>query len=131
MFFRGYVQRNLERGLGAVAGMVATGIVFGLFHLRFSQVVPLALIGIYMAYLAWRTGSVWIPILIHFVNNGAMVILAVVAGDDGGLATPGSGQIPWYLVLVGLGTFAACMYGLQRRSHAVIRQRSMQQTTVA
>ena len=123
VFFRGFVQRNLERGLGLVAGIVVTGAAFGFFHLRFSQAVPLALIGIYLAYLAWQTGSVWIPVLIHFVNNGAMVMLAARTNGEGMLGEVESGAVAWYLVAIGIVIFAACMYALRQRSRQLLRNR--------
>ena len=125
VFFRGFVQRNLERGLGLVAGIVVTGATFGFFHLRFSQAVPLVLIGIYLAYLAWQTGTVWIPVLIHFVNNGAMVLLATRTSGEGMLSEVESGTVAWYLVVVGIIVFSACMYALRRRSDQLLKSRSM------
>ena len=124
VFFRGFVQRNLERGLGMVTGIVVTGVAFGFFHLRFSQAVPLVLIGIYLAYLAWQTGSVWIPVLIHLVNNAAMVLLATQTGGEGMLSDFESGAVPWYLIPTGLIIFAACMYALRLRSGQTMRNRS-------
>ncbi len=123
VFFRGFVQRNMERGLGIAAGIVITGVIFGFFHLRFSQAVPLALIGIYLAYLAWQTGSVWIPVVIHFVNNGAMVFLAGKTGGDDMLSKVEGGAVPWYLVVSGMIIFAACVFALRRRCREVLRNR--------
>ncbi len=75
--FRGYLQRQFERSMGAVWAIILVGCIFGFFHLRISQVIPLSVIGMYLAYLTWRSGSLWLAILVHFVNNAFAVMLGV------------------------------------------------------
>lgn len=79
LLFRGYVQRQAERAMGIWGGILFTGVVFGLYHLRLTQVLPLALLGVYLAYLTWRTGSLWPAIAVHFLNNGAALAFAEYA----------------------------------------------------
>ncbi len=114
VFFRGLVQRNLERAWGGTAGIAATGIIFGLFHLRFTQALPLILLGIYLAYLTWQTGSLWVPVIVHFANNA----LALVFGEAGGgteLDALGASVFPWYLAILGIPIFLLIIMALQRR----------------
>ncbi len=115
IFFRGFVQRRAERGLGIVGGILFTGILFGLFHLRLTQVLPLALLGCYLAYITWRTGSIVIPMIIHFLNNGLSLIVAEWGSTS--MADPES--IPWPLILVGGLAFLICI----RFIHQKHRQR--------
>ena len=124
VFFRGYLQRHLERGCGIVWGIILTGVVFGAFHLRFSQLLPLVLLGIYMAYLSWRTGSLWVPILVHFVNNAFAVIIAEFIKDqpDFDMADAEQINIPWYLVGAGLLFFFIVVYVIQQRSEHLLAQ---------
>ena len=75
IFFRGYIQRNIQRSFGVTASIVAVGFVFGAYHLSLSQVLPLSALGIYMGYLTWRTGTIWPAVLVHFLNNGSQVML--------------------------------------------------------
>ncbi|MEX0599189.1 MAG: CPBP family intramembrane glutamic endopeptidase, partial [Rhodothermales bacterium] len=75
VLFRGYVQRQAERGMGAAAGILFSGMVFGAYHLRFSQILPLCVLGIFLAYLVWRTGSLWPAIVVHFANNAMAVAM--------------------------------------------------------
>ena len=115
LFFRGFVQRNLERGVGAALGIILSGVIFSVFHLRLSQVLPLALLGVYMAYLVWRTGSIWVPIIIHVFNNGLMVVLARYGGNQGAALASETIPVPWYLVLSGAIAFLLCMRMLHQR----------------
>ena len=37
------------------------------------------LLGAMFGYMLWWTGSLWVPMLMHFVNNCAAVVVAFVA----------------------------------------------------
>lgn len=126
LLFRGYVQRQFERGAGAAVGILSSGIIFGLYHLRLSQVLPLSALGIYLAYLAWRTGSVWPAVLVHFANNAFSVVVANYAAqqpemDAQSLETM---QVPWYILMPSAVAFVAVMYVLHRYAAARLAQRS-------
>ena len=116
VLFRGYVQREAERGMGVLGGILFSGIAFGVYHLRFSQVLPLCMIGVFLAYLVWRTGSLWPAVVVHFVNNAIAVVLAAFASRNQALdmADMERVQVPWYLVVAGLLLFAALMRSLHR-----------------
>lgn len=122
LLFRGYAQRQFERGLGAIGGIVASGVLFGLYHVRLTQLLPLALLGVYLAYLAWRTGSLWIPIVVHFANNAFAVALGAYASSQPDLDLEAIEQIemPWYVVLIGFTLFAFTFVAMQRRARALL-----------
>ena len=105
VFFRGFVQRRAERGMGIFGGILFTGILFGIFHLRLTQVLPLALIGCFLAYVAWRTGSLLIPIILHFLNNA--LTLAVSEWGPESISDPE--MVPWPLVVGSGFAFLLCI----------------------
>ena len=45
-------------------------------HLQFLGFIPRFLIGGLLGYLFYWSGSIWLPILAHFVNNAGAVILS-------------------------------------------------------
>lgn len=96
LFFRGFLFGALRRrGLVVAAGV--SGLAFGLAHLGGSPVgfiVPLALLGILLALLYERTGSLYPPIALHALNNS----IAFGVGDGRAWA------IPVCLGLAGLAT---------------------------
>lgn len=125
LLFRGYAQRQFERGLGAVGGVLASGILFGMYHLRFSQVLPLVALGLYLAYLTWRTGSLWPAILIHFANNAFSVLAANYAAqqpelDPQALETM---HVPGYILIPSLVAFAVVLYLLHHLAETLLAQR--------
>lgn len=122
LLFRGYVQRQAERGLGVVGGILVSGIVFGLYHLRLTQVLPLSLLGIYLAYLVWRTGSLWPAIVVHFANNAFAVSMEAYLSARPGMEDIDVEQldIPWYLVVAGTAAFVVVVAALQRRARLLV-----------
>lgn len=81
VMFRGFILRAFERDMAPWAAIVLTGTLFGLYHLRMTQVLPLVVLGILITWLAWRTGSLPVVILVHFLNNGISVIAARLFPD--------------------------------------------------
>lgn len=114
LLFRGYFQRKAERAVGVIGALVLSGVVFAFFHLRLTQVLPLALLGGYLAYVVWRTDSLWSGIAAHLGYNGLMVLIAptVEGGADPDMAI----AVPWYLVLAGTSLAAALMFWLHNRA---------------
>lgn len=108
VLFRGYVQRQAERSMGIWAGIAFSGIIFGLYHLRLTQALPLSLLGIYLAYITWRSGSLLPAILVHLANNSLAAVLGKMASTgaiDVDLETfelPLSIFLPSVVVLAGI-----------------------------
>lgn len=119
LLFRGYVQRQFERGLGVVAGIVVSGVLFGLFHLSILQAIPLSVLGIYLAYVVWRTGSLWTGIAVHFANNAISVVAATVVSEETETTSLAleTVQVDGYIVVAGLVGFALVLFGMHRLVH--------------
>ncbi|QXD15718.1 CPBP family intramembrane metalloprotease [Rhodocaloribacter litoris] len=125
LLFRGYVQRQAERSLGVAGGILFTGLLFGLFHLRLTQFIPLSVLGIYLAYLAWRTGSLWPAVVVHFANNAFAVFLGayVAARPDLNVSDLENVAIPWYVLIPALVFFVLFVYAIDRTARMVLRRR--------
>lgn len=74
--FRGYILRAFEKSWGIITAIILSSLIFGLFHLQLTNLLPLATLGGMMAVLTWISGSVWPAVLAHFLNNGAAVVMA-------------------------------------------------------
>lgn len=81
ILFRGYVQSSLERSWGILSSILVSGLLFGLFHLQLTNLLPLAGLGILLSVLTWKSGSLLPAMAAHLVNNGGAVLLAVIAPD--------------------------------------------------
>lgn len=133
LLFRGYLQRQVERRWGAVTSIVLVGVLFGLYHLRLSQAIPLSLLGIYMGYVVWATGSLWAGFLVHILNNGLAVAATAVAKNDPDLDLEAieSLGVPWYFGIAGLVLCAAVSRALVARRQSLVGTAQDAQPVVA
>jgi len=76
ILYRGYVMRAFEKSWGIWAAIVLSGFLFGLYHLQLANLLPLASIGILLAYVTYVSDSIYPAILAHLINNGGSVIVA-------------------------------------------------------
>ena len=70
--FRGIVMQNLRR-FGDIFALVASALIFGIFHLNLIQMPYAFILGIFIGYFVMRTGSLWVGIILHFINNSVAV----------------------------------------------------------
>lgn len=69
IFFRGFIYPALRKRWGAGLAMVLSACIFTLFHLHWWLFVPVFSIGVALAYLYERYGSLTPSILLHSFNN--------------------------------------------------------------
>ena len=75
LMFRGILQRIFSEWSGnKQTGIWASAILFSAMHMQFYGFVPRMLLGVMLGYLFLWSGSLWLPIIAHFINNGAAVI---------------------------------------------------------
>jgi membrane protease YdiL (CAAX protease family) len=110
LLFRGYLHRQVERRLGAAWAIGLVGVVFGLYHLQPTKALPLAVLGVWLGYVTWATGSLWPAVAVHFLNNALAVVLAgwVTREAGGDLTALEEASVPlWAVALGAAGTLAA------------------------
>lgn len=113
LVFRGALQRILAGWTRNVhVAVFLSALAFSAMHLQFYGLLPRFFLGMVFGYLFVRTGSLWIPILLHFLNNlaalifGTLAYQGVLSEDAGDL---GSGS-PLLIVLSLLLTTALAVY---------------------
>ncbi|MFH5881346.1 lysostaphin resistance A-like protein [Liberiplasma polymorphum] len=65
VLFRTFEPTALSMGLI----IILSGVMFGVFHMNIVQGLFAAIGGILIAYAFYASGSIWVPIIIHGVNN--------------------------------------------------------------
>lgn len=75
LFFRGVVFSGLQR-LGAWPAILISALLFGVAHASIYRMLPTLALGILLAWLAWRSGSIVPSMIVHAMNNGLIVWLA-------------------------------------------------------
>lgn len=83
MIFRGVLQKIFSKLFrsGHLAIWI-TAILFSTIHFQFFGFIPRFILGLVFGYLFYWTGTLWLPILAHFVNNAFPLILAYVQGIE-------------------------------------------------
>ncbi len=73
--FRGILQRILTNlAKNSHWGIIISGFIFSAIHMQFYGFFPRWLLGIMFGYMFVWSGSLWLPILAHFINNSLDVI---------------------------------------------------------
>jgi len=110
LLFRGAILRTFERRLPFHGANLAQAGLFGLWHLAWpltlavgpadppvalpvlavGTVLVTGLVGVVFGMLARSTGTLWTPVLAHFVHNGVAVVVHVRAAgvDRAGVLSP-------------------------------------------
>ena len=75
LLFRGIIGRGLVNRYGTVIGVLTTSLLFGIVHLNPGQAVGVLPIGIAMHAVYLMTRTLWLPMLLHFLNNSLAVLM--------------------------------------------------------
>lgn len=73
---RGMVLRGLLTKMKPGWAIVLSALFFAVIHMNLWQALNAFLIGVLMGYVYYKTGSLWLTMLMHFVNNATSVILS-------------------------------------------------------
>ncbi|PTX58267.1 hypothetical protein C8P63_11714 [Melghirimyces profundicolus] len=82
VFTRGYLQTLITERLGVGWGISATSLIFSALHsqnpaLSAIPVVNLFLAGVLLGFARWVTGSLWLPMGLHFTWNWTQDMLSL------------------------------------------------------
>lgn len=81
LFFRSVLQKYfIKLTNNNAAGIIITSLIFSAIHMQFLGFIPRFMLGIIFGYLYLWTGSIKVPMLVHFVNNGLAVFLYYLVG---------------------------------------------------
>ena len=75
IFFRGGLLRLFSciKGMSPHMAIWLTAFLFSALHMQFLGFVPRMLLGVFFGYLTFWSGSLWLPIIIHALNNSILV----------------------------------------------------------
>ena len=73
---RGMILRGLLTKMKPVWAIVISALFFAVIHMNPWQALNAFIIGVIMGYVYYKTGSLILTMIIHFVNNGTAVVLS-------------------------------------------------------
>ncbi|MDR1056919.1 MAG: CPBP family intramembrane metalloprotease [Prevotellaceae bacterium] len=113
---RGIILKGLlKNNMKPEYAIMCSALIFAALHLNPWQGIPAFLLGCLMGWAYYKSKSLWVPVFIHFVNNGfAFLLLAVTNNPDLTTRdlTGGSSYIAVYLASVVL--LITLLYGLSK-----------------
>ena len=83
LLFRGYLQQKMTQWLGKPhMAIIITAILFSAIHMQFQGFLPRFALGLVLGYLFYWSGSLWLPIIAHLLNNAMAVTFAYPTFSD-------------------------------------------------
>ena len=78
LFFRAGLFRFLELKLGSFwHAALLSSLFFAGVHMQLTQLIPIFILGMGLAVAYKYTGSIWVPIVLHMVNNVVQILLII------------------------------------------------------
>lgn len=113
--YRGYVMRAFEKSWGIWPAILVSGLLFGLYHVQLSNLLPLAAIGIFLAYVTWTSGSIYPAMVAHLVNNGGSVLVGTYYPESAFAEITPESMPPLWAVFISLIISAFLIYLLYKQ----------------
>lgn len=110
-FFRALLMGGMLRARwNPVVAMFVSGFLFALAHAQFTNMLAIWLMGAFLGYLYYISGSIWLSVVVHLINNFLTVLFKYLyatgrVGSDFAEASP-----PVWLSLVALVVFTLCVF---------------------
>jgi membrane protease YdiL (CAAX protease family) len=113
-------QNGKEQSTKVHLAIWITAFIFSAIHMQFYGFVPRMLLGAMFGYVFVWSGSLWVPITMHFVNNGLAVLVYYLMGESENTKniadTLGAGDT-WYLGVFSILITSLGLLIFYRRTH--------------
>lgn len=90
LLFRGFLLAGLRDRLRPAAAVIVVGVIFGIFHIYVEKIPVVSLLGMLLAAICLRSGSIFPAMLVHMANNGLALASTKIAWLQGLLGLPDS-----------------------------------------
>lgn len=105
-----------------------SAIIFSLIHFQFYGFVPRMMLGVLLGYLFVWSGTIWVPVFAHFINNGTAVISSylfsksIIKTDMDKMISDQSGITLLLLSIVSVTVFIYLFYNWEKKRIKPINQ---------
>lgn len=120
LLFRGVIQRIFSNWTRSHHwGIWISAILFSALHIQFYGFVPRMLLGVLFGYLLIWSGSMWLPILAHFFNNGFAVVAMYLIDNNilnAGVEEIGATSGSQYVAILSLASVFLLMFLIKKEN---------------
>ncbi len=121
LLFRGVIQRIFtDLAKSSHWGIWISAILFSALHMQFYGFMPRMLLGVIFGYLLVWGGSLWLPIIAHFVNNGVAVVAMWLINQgkiDPSIEEIGATPESFYMAIISLAFTLLTLWLIKRSSY--------------
>lgn len=123
LLFRGVIQRIFTGWTrNSHWGIWISALLFSALHMQFYGFIPRLFLGVLFGYLLVWSGSMWLSIIAHFINNAVAVVAMYLI--DKNLLSPeieeiGSTSDSYYLAVVSFVLIAVFMLLIKRQNSSI------------
>ncbi len=75
--FRGFLMGSLKEKCRPWVAIVATTLIFAAYHMSLLKMFTISIVGLGLTLAAYVTGSIFVSMLMHFINNFISVMIAL------------------------------------------------------
>ena len=76
MMFRGLIYNSMKARYRVSVALGVVAVLFGIYHMSLVKFIPTGLLGLVLCYVAYKTGSIYPSMMMHFINNALSVIVS-------------------------------------------------------
>ena len=118
VYFRGALQKTLCDWMHKpLVAIVVTSIVFSAFHFSYFGFLSRMALGILLGLIYEYTKTIWMPVLLHLINNGmAVIALYSVRGNQKNIDKVMDQSFPVYSLAIAIGLVAYLLMRLKKEA---------------
>nr|MBQ8251987.1 CPBP family intramembrane metalloprotease [Lachnospiraceae bacterium] len=75
--FRGFLMGTLRGKCKPWVAIIVTTLIFAAYHMSVLKMFTISIIGLGFTVAAYMTGSIFVSMLMHFINNGVSVLISL------------------------------------------------------
>ena len=125
--FRGFIYGALSP-FGARMAILGSALFFALAHFNLLKFINALFIGLFLGFLVYRTGSLAVGMILHFINNLVSLTISYIQQTTG---LPDGIAMLFYAVVCILGIAAAVYTAKRDKDTFSIQEKDMQNTLTA
>jgi membrane protease YdiL (CAAX protease family) len=120
LYFRGTLQKIIADWSGKpFVAIVITAILFSTFHFSYFGFLSRMSLGIVLGLIYYYTKTIWLPILMHFVNNAiGVAALYAVRNNPKKIDQVMDSNLTYYWVIIGLAALVILFKQLKKTTDA-------------
>lgn len=124
VFFRGFIQKSFELKYRPILAIVITAAFFAAYHFNPYGIIPLFILGMYLGFAVYITDSIFVAVILHFVNNLTAILAFFIFGEDDFVNSAISGDsLPTHLITFSmlLLVFLSVIYFIRKYHGPLLR----------